>query len=481
MAASFFFYDLETSGLNPRSARIMQFAGQRTDLNLQPVGDPVNVLIKLTPDVLPDPDAILITGITPQATISDGMTEAAFLKLFSETIAVPGTIFTGYNSVRFDDEFMRFLHYRNFYDAYRWQWCDDCSRWDLLDVVRMTRALRPDGIKWPVAADGKATNRLELMTALNGLDHEKAHDAENDVQATIAVARLIKAKQPKLFEFLLDMRDKRKVASLVQSRQPFVYTSGKYPAEFEKTTVTVMVADYQKGQGALVFDLRTDPEELAALPVSVLAKRLSWRNREENLAPLPVKILRFNRCPAVAPLSVLDEPSHERLRLDMSRIEAHRQKLARMPELADKLLEVFALHERDWPQMELMTNAQAVDGKLYDGFIGDEDRAKMDTVRTATPEQLQTLQVQFSDQRLETLLPLYKARNYPRLLTSDERQTWDAFCTVRLAEGANDSRLAKYFRRIQVLGSNPRLSERQRYLLEELQLYGESLMPGEAA
>src|SRR5687767_13856438 len=149
MAASFFFYDLETSGFSPREARIMQFAGQRTDLDLRPVDEPVNELVKLTDDILPDPDAVLITGITPQQTLADGFTEAEFLQRFTADVATPGTIFIGFNSIRFDDEFMRALHYRNFYDPYEWQWQDNRAKWDLLDVVRMTRALRPDGIQWP--------------------------------------------------------------------------------------------------------------------------------------------------------------------------------------------------------------------------------------------------------------------------------------------------------------------------------------------
>src|SRR5690349_9052079 len=199
MPASFFFYDLETSGVSPFGGRIMQFAGRRTTLDLRPAGEPVNVLIQLTPDVLPDPDAILITGITPQQANADGMTEAAFLRQFSEEISLPGTIFVGFNSVRFDDEFMRGLHYRNFYDPYEWQWQDGRSRWDLLDMVRMTRALRPDGIKWPFDIKGKPSNRLELLTGLNKLEHAHAHDALSDVEATIAVARMIYAKETKLF------------------------------------------------------------------------------------------------------------------------------------------------------------------------------------------------------------------------------------------------------------------------------------------
>src|ERR1035437_7390415 len=104
MASNFFFYDLETSGFNPRAARVMQFAGQRTDLALKPVSEPVNVLIKLTPDVLPSPDAVLVTGITPQQTLADGLPEAEFLKLFYDEVVRPDTVFVGFNSIRFDDE-----------------------------------------------------------------------------------------------------------------------------------------------------------------------------------------------------------------------------------------------------------------------------------------------------------------------------------------------------------------------------------------
>ena len=213
MSASFFFYDLETSGVNPRGSRIMQFAGQRTDMELKPIGEPFNMLIKLTDEVLPDPDAVLIHGTTPQQTVADGISEAEFVSLFNKEVSKPNTIFIGFNSIRFDDEFMRFLFYRNFNDPYEWQWKDGRGRWDLLDVSRMTRALRPEGIKWPFAPDGKPSNRLELLSSINKLDHDNAHDALSDVNATIALARLIRDKQPKLFDYLLSLRTKQAVQS----------------------------------------------------------------------------------------------------------------------------------------------------------------------------------------------------------------------------------------------------------------------------
>jgi len=478
MAASFFFYDLETSGFDPKFQRIMQFAGQRTDLDLKPIGGPTNILIKLTPDVLPDPDAVLVTGITPQATLADGITEAEFLKFFYEEICKPETTFLGYNSVRFDDEFMRHLLYRNFYDAYEWQWWDGCSRWDMLDVVRMTRALRPEGIEWPFASDGSPTNSLSFITSVNRLDHENAHDAESDVQATIAVAKLIKAKQPKLFQFLYDMRDKKRVAELVGHCEPFVYTSGAYPSETNKTTIVVKVADLPNNQGALVYDLRFDPEEFARLSIKELKSRMSWQPRGIERKPWPIKALRFNRCPAIAPLSVLDQASQARLKLDVKQALAYQQVLAGLPDFASRVQKTYDSIQRKPSQAALVADEMTVDGQLYNGFFSDTDRKLLPKIRSCEPARLIAEQEKVSDRRLQALVPLYKARNYPEALSSEERASWEVFCTRRLLDGGPNSRIAKYFARIQALGNQA--TDKQKYLLEELQLYGESVMPSEA-
>jgi exodeoxyribonuclease-1 len=476
MSASFFFYDLETSGFNPREARIMQFAGQRTDMELKPIGEPVDIFVKMTEDILPEADAILLTGITPQATIAEGVTEAEFLKQFTHEVATPDTIFLGYNTVRFDDEFMRTLHYRNFYDAYEWQWQDGRSKWDLLDMVRLTRALRPEGIAWPFDAKGNPTNRLELLTALNRLDHAHAHDALSDVTATIAIARLIYNKQPKLFEYLLQMRDKKRVAELVGGGKPFVYTSGKYPSEFEKTTVVATVCNHPQKQAALVFDLRHDPSEYQNMTPEQLVEKWRWK-KDSTEARLPVKTLQFNHCPAIAPLAVLDDASRERLHIDLAVIRKHHAILLGMKDLPERLLKALEMMESQ-RQASFLANEQEVDGRLYDGFFGAQDKQSMRVVRAADPAELgDNLGLKFQDNRLEALLPLYKARNHPRALSSDERTTWEQYCEQRLLGGGQHSRMAKYFARLQDIVAKGQLTGHQEYLLEELRLYGESIMP----
>lgn len=475
MAGSLYFYDLETSGINARTARIMQFAGQRTDMNLKPVAEPDNMLIRLTDDVLPEPDAILITGITPQKTRADGITEAEFLRYFSEQIATPDTIFVGFNNIRFDDEFMRFTLWRNFYDAYEWSWRDGRSRWDLLDVVRMTRALRPDGIEWPVGTDGKPSNRLELLTSMNKLDHVDAHDALSDVLATIALARLIRNKQPKLFDFLLEHRDKKKVEALVRGAEPFVYTSGKYPSLYHKTTLAIALGDHPGKQGVLVYDLRTDPDEFAAQSPPQLAK--AWTERvEDETKRFPVKTLQFNRCPAVAPRNVLRPEDYERLQLDEASALENNKKLRAHPDLYQKLLDALKILDKQ-RQVSLVTDGQAVDGQLYDGFVPDQDKTLMGVVRAADTDDIGSLEIEFKDARLNELLPLYKARNYPAVLSGEEREAWEKFRYHKLMGGGPASAASRYFTRLGELAASSIITAEQRYLLEELQLYGESILP----
>ncbi len=475
MAASFFFYDLETSGFDAREARIMQFAGVRTDMDLQPIGEPFNIVITMAGDVVPSPDAILVTGITPQTTQADGVTEAEFLKLFYDEIVQPDTIFLGFNTVRFDDEFMRFLHYRNFYDPYEWQWSNGCSRWDLLDVVRMTRALRPEGITWPFNEDGKPTNRLELITQLNGLDHYAAHDALSDVYATIAVAKLIRDKQRKLFDYLLECRGKKAIEESVSSGQPFAYSSGKYPSEYEKTAVVTALVKHPQNRGTYVYDLRHDPSEFAGLTPDQLVERWKYTHDESAPSRLPVKLLQYNHCPAVAPLGVLDDASRERLKIDLEVIKKHRHTLLVAGGFADNILKAISIMDSQRDAAMAAKGKADVDSRLYDGFMAAGDKPLMRAVRAAKPDDLMGFASKLQDERLKLLLPRYKARNYPDSLSDDERKAWDEHCRQWLMDGGQQSRLAQYFTRLQELAVTA--NGDQTYLLEELQLYGQSIMP----
>jgi exodeoxyribonuclease-1 len=491
---TFYFYDLETSGINPRAQRIMQFAGQRTDADLNPIGEPQNWLVKLTDEVLPDPDAVLITGITPQKTHEEGYTEAEFLQLFTKEVLQPDTVICGFNTIRFDDEFMRATLWRNFYDPYEWQWQDGRSRWDLLDVVRMVRALRPEGIEWPFEerlvdsgdhgkqeTAGKKTvrvptNRLELLTKANGLNHDNAHDALSDVHATIAVAKLLKEKQPQMFEYLLKMRDKKQVKTLVdlEDKRPFVYTSGRYESQYQKTTVAFPLTSGRYGN-VIVYDLRYDPTPFLELSEKEIADKVyaTWEQRkQEGFVKLPIKELQPNRAPAVAPLGVLTQnDGWNKVSLREADVQKHLKALLANAGFAERVRSVM---ERG---REFGANEDP-DFQLYDGFVGDQDKTKMRAVRAADEQGLADMNLDFSDQRLEQLLPRYKTRNFPRSITASEREAWEAYRTKRLVDGCSGQQsLAQFAKRLGELSKKSSQNEQIEFLLQELQLYAESIAP----
>ncbi len=456
---TFFFYDLETSGLNPREDRIMQFAGQRTDMDLNPIGEPVNILVKMSEDALPNPGAIMVTKITPQDTLRDGMSEAEFCRYVTEEIFTPNTVAVGYNTVRFDDEFMRATFWRNFYDPYEWEWKDGRSRWDILDVVRLVRALRPEGINWPFL-DGKPTNRLELLTKENGLSHEHAHDALSDVYATIAVSKMLKEKQPKMFEFLFKMRDKKEVKRLVNldDKKPFVYASGRYASENNKTTVAFPLTSGRNGN-VLVFDLRNSLDG-SCRSFSSPARALAGdplHDRHPSMFSY-VKELCYNKCPAVAPISVLDvADGWEKINLSREVVEKNLEELLAHPEFAEQIRSEYENRPEFPPAIE-------PEAAIYEGFLNEPDRVKVAAVRNADANHLADFHPDFSDPRLPELLLHYKGRNFPESLSESEATEWEKYRTERL------KRLAPKF-----LEELQKFYEKDAFVAEELKLYFENV------
>lgn len=424
-----FWYDYETTGINPRSDRPLQVAGIRTDLDLNEVGEPVNLYCQPGDDILPHPMACAITGITPGVLAEKGLAEADFMTRVHAELATPGTCGAGYNTLRFDDEVTRYSLYRNFFDPYAREWQGGNSRWDLIDVVRTAYALRPEGIVWP-EQDGRVTLKLERLTAANGIDHGQAHDALSDVRATIGLARLIREKQPKLYDWLFQLRSKQRVMDQVQLLQPMVHISGRFSAERHYLGVVLPLAWHPRNRNALIVcDLGLDPQGFLDLDAQTLRQRLYTRRDDlaEGELPVPLKLLHINRCPVVAPLNVLRAQDQSRLRLDMSEYQARALRLTDAQELwRDKLATIYA--DEDFAP------CSDPEQQLYDGFIGDRDRRLCEQVRIAEPVQLARQQWPFDDQRLPELLFRYRARNFPDTLSVEEQERWRNFCQQRLSQ-----------------------------------------------
>jgi len=433
VANTIYWHDYETFGSDPRRDRASQFAGIRTNEALEEVGEPLVMYCKPAPDMLPHPEACLITGITPQKALADGVCEAEFIKHIHDELSVPGTCTAGYNSIRFDDEVTRQLLYRNFYDPYEREWKNGNSRWDIIDTVRLCHAVRPEGINWPTRDDGAVSFRLEELTAANSIAHEGAHDALSDVRATIALAALVRQQQSKLFDYAFDLRRKQAVMEKIDlvDHKPLLHVSSMYPARLGALAPVVPLCRHPRdNNGIIVCDLRNDPSDWLKLSAAAIQARLFVAEEDlpEGTSRIPLKVLHINRCPMIVPLNALDNERARLFEVDMRACKRHWQKLIDVDGLNERLAEVFRPGESIEPQSNSDPDLMLYGG----GFFSDHDKREMSRVRATAPDALADTRFDFHDKRLPEMLFRYRARNYPESLTVNEQQRWQVFCAERL-------------------------------------------------
>lgn len=429
---TFYFHDYETFGINPALDRPAQFAGVRTDSDFNIIEEPLVIYCQIAQDYLPDPEAVLITGITPQKTNQNGICEAEFTKLIHQEFSRPNTCILGYNNIRFDDEVTRNILYRNFYDPYAYSWRNGNSRWDLLDVVRACYALRPEGINWPTNDSGFPSFRLEDLTKANNIEHEHAHDAMSDVYATIAMAKLIKQAQPKLFNYFFNLRNKNRVAELIDiaNMTTIIHVSGMLGSHRGNMTLVSPIAWHPMQKNAvIVCDLSGDIDSLITLPVETIREKLYTKTEDLEIDEqrIPLKLIHINKCPIVAPLSTLLPDNAKRFNLDKQKCLINQQKLLENQNaLQSKMYELFNVSN------EYSNNNIDVDAQIYADFLNGQDLLKCETIRSTSPHLLDSLSLNFDDSRLAKLFFRYKARNYPQTLTEQELRIWQDHCRDKL-------------------------------------------------
>lgn len=475
MTASFLFYDLETFGTDPRRSRIAQFAAIRTDIDLNPIDEPWDFFVKPADDLLPSPIATLITGITPQHASRDGLTEAEAFARISEAMSTPETCTLGYNSLRFDDEFVRYGLFRNFHDPYEREWRGGNSRWDLLDVMRLAHALRPEGIDWPLREDGAPSFKLEHLAAANGVREGDAHEALSDVRALIGMARKLRTAQPKLWDYTLKLRDKKFAGRMLDTvtMAPVLHVSQRFPASrLCAAPVAPLIRHPKIDNRVVVFDLHESPDALLTLDADEIVDRLY--TPAADLPPgetrIPLKEVHLNRSPMLIEWAHLRDADFERLRIDPALAEARAEQLrAAGPALAEKIRRIYAA--RSHP------DTIDVDGSLYDGFLLDGDRRKFQEVRSTPPAALTQHDFAFKDARLPELLFRYRARNWPETLSMADAQRWNDYRRKRLTEhhGLSEFTFDTHRAEIAALRMTHADDGHAQALLDQLQAWAQSL------
>ena len=459
---SFFWYDLETFGLNPSYDRIAQFAGQRTDLDLNPIGDPVILYCKLSADYIPDPAACLVTGITPQEVKAKGLPESEFIEKINNLFSVPGTCVCGFNSLRFDDEFIRNTLYRNFLDPYQREWKNGNSRWDILDLVRACHDFRPEGINWPGPSEkGNPVFKLTEMTAANNIEQIGAHDAMVDVNATIAVAKLIKRVQPRLFNHYLGLRSKVEAKNYLNPQdtpKPVLHTCAAFTNPKGCTSLIVPITPHVTNENSIVcFDLTKD-----------IAPLLSAKSEDVFKVNGVIKVA-VNKVPFLARPNALKSADYQRLGIDFAAC------MSRYEEITKHRTELI---------VKIRSNADDEfqspddpDFQIYSKFFSDYDKRLFSVIRQTPPEQRLNLKLDFEDPRCSQMLWRHVCRNYPLVLDEQNMAKWKSFSSTRLlcppGDPINDINFVS--RKIDEKLSDTSLDARQKEILSKLREYMLSL------
>lgn len=472
--ASFYWHDYETWGANPREDRPCQFAGIRTDENLDVIGKPLMTYCQPTMDFLPHPEAVLITGITPQLASAKGVVEAEFFRQIHVEFSKPSSCIVGYNNIRFDDEVTRFGFYRNFIDPYAYSWQNNNSRWDVLDLVRLTHALRPEGINWPQNSSDVTSFKLTDLTAANSIEQTGAHDALVDVRATIALAKLVKHRQPRLFDFYFDLRHKQRVARLIKLSKPqiLLHVSGMFPAQQGCLTPIIPLLENPLNSNEIIcYNLRVNPEQFLQLDAEQIQQKLYMKTLDlaEGEQRIPLKGVHLNKSPALSPVNTLTAEQAEKWQVNWDDINQHYQQLMSDPNLISRLTEVYS-------QSRSFEEADA-DSALYEGFISQQDRLRCNQLLAAKPEQLAGWSAgSFQDERLQALFFRYRARNFPQTLTEEETKRWRQFCQSRLLDGEFGAGLTlDQFQQQLLTLVQQKQGEREEKLLEQLSLWVQAL------
>ncbi len=434
MKKTFFWYDYETSGTDPAMDWPLQFAGVRTDENLNIIEDPVDIYCKLPNDHLPHPAATVITKITPQQANSKGLIESEFAGIIYDNMSQANTCTVGYNNLRFDDEVTRHMFFRNFYDPYKREYANGNSKWDLIDLVRATAALRPDGIEWPLHQQGELAGRnsfkLEDLVKANGFANANAHNALADVYATIDLAKLLYNKKRKLFDYFLNLRNKVYANTILAEHDKLVHVSSKYGSLRQYCSVIHSLGQHPINKNeVIILDLTKDPKPIFELSAAELATIIFTKKNElpEGTPELGIRTIKLNQCPFIATTKILSEADNHRLQLDFSQIEQNLQQINNnKQELYSKIKKIY-----ENPDKRITHD---VEQSLYTGgFLGWEDAKKVAKIPLTPPKKLAQQTIKFDDDRLSELLFRYLGRNHPNALSDEDKNKWHEYRKLRLS------------------------------------------------
>ncbi len=413
--SSYLFYDLETTGLNKCFDQVLQFAAIRTDKQLNTL-ERHEIHIELMPDIIPAPEAIVTHRIGIHQ-MRKGEKEISAIKKIHRLLNQPGTISTGYNTLGFDDEFLRFSFYRNLLPPYTHQYANQCSRIDIYPMMAMYFLFNKGTLDWP-DIDGKVSLKLDEINQRNQFINGQAHNAMIDVEVTLELARQL-MKQEKMWNYLLGAFDKKTDLQRM-SELPFSFKAGDcqfqeaimvsgnfgYDNRFHVPVIGLGQHRHYKNQSLW---LRLDKEDLA-------------QTSDKNISEIPFVIRKKH---AEHPILL---PPSERFKVHLSTTrkeiaDNNRAWLQKNPDV----LQAICHHYQEFKYPEVKNiDSQAI---LYEiGFPSPQQERLYTEFHDAEPEKKSAIAEKISDKHRRELTHRLIARHFPEQLSDNARTDYEQYC-----------------------------------------------------
>ncbi len=406
---TFLFYDIESTGLNVAFDQVLQFAAIRTDESFQ-ILKRYEILVKLRPDVIPSPHALIVHHIGVKST-ERGINELEAIQEIHSLLNEPGTISLGYNTLNFDDEFLRFAFYHNLLSPYSHQFANQCGRMDLFPLTLAFWLYNPSILEpWPTI-DGKISLKLENLNACHQLAKGPAHDAMVDVEATLNLAKKLSVST-EMWKYLLGYFDK----NLEQQR------FFQLPIAFVSTLMT-----HREG---IMLNSRFGYKKNMQAPVLQLGQHKHYKNQslwlilDQKLPEDPSEAWVIKKKP-VDGLFILPPKARYLSHIDEARqkqAEENRRRLQEDPNFLTRLVEYH--QEAKYPIIPDLD----IDAALYQqSFFTQTDLSAFRKFHQASPVDKLAQAYQFSNPDFTEMAIRLLGRHYPEVLSEEERQVFKAY------------------------------------------------------
>ena len=404
---AFVFYDLETTGISPAFDQPLQFAAISTDEHFVEKAR-VNICCRLAPHILPSPQALAVTGVTPEQLTDPSLpTLLEFAQQVAElTETWAPAIWVGYNTMKFDEEVLRQTFYQNLLpNVYATQFNGN-TRFDILPAVYAVAVRGPESLAWPVDDAGRRGFKLDRLAPANGFHSHNAHDALGDVEATIHIARLIFTRSPDLWAELLDNAQKSRVQAKLESFRPHELVT-RFGGGDPRAYVGCFCG-YSLGNSAQAafFDLdAADPADFLNASDEVLFDVVDG-------TPKIIRGLSTNKGPALLGYRTPTAEHERRAAI-----------IADAPEFRARVGAAMAARFKEDPDAP----AKPVEQQIYGGFYSNADKTLLQEFQRASWPRRQEIVASLSDPQLRQLGRRLIAFHSPELLTAEEAAQFNGY------------------------------------------------------